>query len=198
MKGLILAAAAFTMLSLIPTAKASECNYDKNEIDLFTKERLVTTEWAGFASYYNLGPEAIFASVSAIKEGTQNYLALRVQITVTLGYDLDDDDLRAFLLFPEAANLLVLMADGSTVNLHAQKEITATTRSTAVHSKRYAGAPYKIRYAVKSNAIVRYALDADTSAALRDQESTHVRMSTTDKDYEFSVHGHIRRAISCL
>jgi len=198
MKGLIPAAAVFSMLSSISIANSSECKYDKNEIDLFTKEQLVTTEWAGFASYFNLGPEAIFASVSAIKEGTQDYLALRVQITVTLGYDFDDDDLRAFLLFPEGANLLVLMADGSTVNLHAQKEITATTRSKAVHSKRYAGAPYKIRYAVKSNATVRYPLDADSSAALRDQESTHVRMSTTDKDYEFSVHGHIRRAIGCL
>ena len=198
MKGLIPAAAVFSMLSSISIANASECEYDKNEIDLFTKEKLVTTEWARFSGFYNTGIEAIFASVSAITEGNQDYLALRVQITVTLGYDLDDDDLRAFLLFPEGANLLVLMADGSTVDLHAQKEITATTRSKAVHSKRYAGAPYKIRYAVKSNAIVRYPLDADSSAALRDQESTHVRMSATDKDYEFSVHGHIRRAISCL
>ena len=198
MKGLIPAAAAFVVLSTAPTAHASECEYEKNEIDLFTKERLVTTEWAGFSSFYNTGMEAIFASVSAITEGDQDYLALRVQITVTLGYDLDDDDLRAFLLFPEGANLLVLMADGSTVNLHAQKEITATTRSTAIHSKRYAGAPYRIRFAVKSNAIVRYPSDAETSAALRGQDSTHVRMSTTDKDYEFSVHGHIRRAISCL
>ena len=115
-----------------------------------------------------------------------------------LGYDLDDNDLRAFLLFPEGANLLVLMADGSTVNLHAQKEITATTRSTAQHTRSYQGAPYKVRFAVKSNAIVRYALDAETSAALRRQESTHIKMSTSNKDYDFSVNGHIRRAISCL
>jgi len=198
MKGLIPAATAFAVLSLAPTANASECQYEKNEIDLFTKERLVTTEWAGFASFYNTGIEAIFASVSAITEGNQDYLALRIQVTVTLGYDLDDDDLREFLVFPKDANLLILMADGSTVDLHAQKEIIATTRSTAQHSKRYQGAPYKIRYAVKSNAIIRYALDADASAALREQESTHIKMSTSDKDYDFSVHGHIRRAISCL
>lgn len=198
MKGLILSATAVTLLSANPIANASDCKYEKNEVDLFTKERLVTTEWAGFASYYNQGNEAIFASVSAITEGNQDYLALRIQVTVTLGYDLDDDDLREFLLFPEGANLLVLMADGSTVNLHAQKEVTATTRSTAVHSRSYQGAPYKIRFAVNSNAIVRYALDADTSAALSEQESTHVKLSTRDKEYDFSVHGHIRRAISCL
>ena len=198
MKGFIPAATAFAVLSLAPTAHASDCQYVKNEVDLFTKEQLVTTEWAGFASFYNEGKEAIFASVSAITEGNQDYLALRIQVTVLLGYDLDDDDLREFLLFPEGANLLVLMADGSTVNLHAQKESRATTRSTAVHSRSYQGAPYKIRFTIKSNVIVRYALDADTSAALRDQESTHVRLSTTDKDYDFSVHGHIRSAINCL
>ena len=90
MKGLIPAAAVFSMLSSISIANASECKYEKNQIDLFTKERQVLTKWDELTKWSSEENGKPSVSVTTIIDGDGVFLLFGFKLTKTLGYNLED------------------------------------------------------------------------------------------------------------
>ncbi len=190
------------LLSTIPAANASECRYAKNELDLFTKQRLVTTKWDELTEWMSDDDQEPRAFVAAVTQGDQHYLAIDVRLTKTIGYEPSDAELREFMVIAGGAKLLILMMDGSIVELLAHEDVRATSRSAGMNSRSYDGAPLKIRFVIHSSAVIHYALDATASAALASQGATHVRLTTNGGDIDLKPHkrpfGDISRAVACL
>lgn len=194
MKNLIsfLATASFLLTS--PVAAATpECKFTINEIDPFTKELMVMTEWeqlkSGLSEAIGLAyGDLSDISAAAIREGEQDYLALKLKLSDTTGTRPSDDDLQYAVSVPEGAGLWVVMDDQTTVQLFADKAVRGKTKAR----KDGAILATEGRYLVKSTVVIRYALDAATREALTKQPATGLRLNLRNRKFEFGYErGHI-------
>ena len=198
MKRLLLAAITILMIAAPPAANAKDCKYKKNEIDDFTKEKLLTTKWHLFhTAIATIG----FAEASGVTVGDKDYLAIRITKEETLSYELNDDELRSRFVVPEGAPLLILLADDSIVELAAHRLATGVAKSKSANS-RDAGGAREVRYELELDAVIRYSLDDSAFEALSTQTATHVRLTTNSGDHDFEVHDkltdEIQKAVLCL
>lgn len=196
---LLLVSAIILIMVAAPVAHAEKCKYNENRIDDFTGEKKLSTKWNLFHSAISVNR---FAEAAGITEGDSNYLAIRTINEELLGYDLYGDELRNRFVVPEGATLLILLADDTVVELAADKEVTAVSRSSSGNSQLTESSELEIRYKIKTTAVIKYRLDASSYAALTSQAATHLRLSSNSGDHDFKVHkkltGEIQNALLCL
>lgn len=209
----ILLLAIASMLLVSPVARAvSECGYTINEVDPFTGEFMVTTDWeplkSGFSEAVGHALGALSdISVAAIREGEQDYLALKLKLSDTTAFRPSDDDLQHAIFVPEGAGLWVVMANQTMVQLFADQAVRGKTKAKKDNTL----LAMEGGYLVKSTVIIRYALDTDTSEALTMQPAIGLRLNLRNRKFEFGyerghidfgIHeksfGDIRTVIGCL
>ena len=195
----IIVVAIFLITVAAPVAHAEKCRYEDNRTDDFTGEKILATKWKLFHSAISVNS---FAEAAGITEGDSNFLAIRTEKEEILAYDLYGDELRNRFVVPADARLLILLADDTVVELAAHKEVTGVSRSSSANSQLTETSELEIRYKIRTTAVIRYPLDADSYAALTSQPATHVRMSANDGDHDFKVHkkltDEIQKALLCL
>ncbi len=191
-----------TMILIIvaaPVAYAEKCKYEKNRIDDFTGERILSTKWNLFHTAIKVNS---FAEAAGITAGDINLLAIRMVREEILGYDIYGDELRNRFVVAEGARLLILLTDDTVVELAADKEVTGVSRSSSANSQLTESSELEIRYKIKTTAVIRYRLDASSYSALTSQAATHLRMSSNSGDHDFKVHkkltDEIQKALLCL
>jgi hypothetical protein len=150
----LLTTALFTAVILLTSvgAGAAECKYKKNELDPFTDEKIVLTNWKTFRPTGNQAVNHGWMA-GAIEHG-KTFLALRIGL---VGYHTQPT-------VPQGGKLLILMADDSIVELAAYDSVKLTSWSV----------------------VVKYELDENTLAALTDQGTTDIRVSTRYDEHDFS------------
>lgn len=149
----ILTAAAGLMLCAT-VSNADECKFKTNERDPLTSERDVLTKWKAFRPTGNQSVSYGWMA-GRVKDGT-TLLALRIGIVGKY--------VKKPLIIPEGAKLLVLMADGSIVELSAYEETWVRSRDT----------------------VILYELNDELLTALTAHGATDIRVSTNQSDYDFS------------
>lgn len=202
----ILTALLIIALPMIASASATECEYERDEINAFTKEQLVATKALKLMSWFKvfMNKEKGHNSeirVYAVRENEQSFLALEVRLRKTSADQPSGEDLRTGLTIPEGAELLILMADRSIVSFYTDKAVTANTRYEYDEGN----------YLIKSSATIRYRLDASTTEALTSQDATKVRFAGTsgrlrfvnekgNVDFEITkkATGYFKESILCL
>lgn len=194
MRNLILLLTTASILLIRPDAvAASECKFTINEVDPFTGELMVTTKWAALRSGMSEIVGQAFGDLSdisaaAVREGEQDYLALKLKLSDTTGSRPSDDDLRNAVFVPEGAGLWVVMGDQTTAQLFADQAVRGKTKA----KKDGAILATEGRYLVKSTVIIRYALDAAAREALTQQHATGLRLNLRNRKFEFGYErGHI-------
>jgi hypothetical protein len=194
MKNLILLLTTASILLAGPvTANASECKFVINEVDPFTGKLMVTTAWEPLKSGMSEIVGQAFGDLSdisaaAVREGEQDYLALKLKLSDTTGSRPSDDDLQYAVSVPEGAGLWVVMGDQTTVQLFTDKAVRGKTKA----KKDGAILVSDGRYLVKSTVIIRYALDAAAREALTQQSATGLRLNLRNRKFEFGYErGHI-------
>ena len=206
MKQLVLIATAISMLTIGLTANAAGCKYKQNEIDLFTKEKLVRTDWFDMTSWISGSFNAAIGnrheiSIAAAGEGPQNFVLVNIKLSDTTQYAPDEADMYHALFVPQGAPLIITLADESEVELHAVKEVRGTTRA------KYDQGTFVISTSFSS----QYRLGADAEDALTNQDVIYVRLAAHSRRYEFvsdagtidfkvnkKGHGAFKQTISCL
>ena len=194
MKDLILFLATASILLTSPVvAAAPECKFTINEIDPFTNDLMITTEWEQLKSGLSEAVGLAFGDLSdisaaAIREGEQDYLALKLKLSDTTATRPSDDDLQYAVSVPEGAGLWVVLGDQTTVQLFADKAVRGRTKA----KKDGAIFATEGRYLVKSTVIIRYVLDAAARDALTRQPAIGLRLNLRNRKFEFGYErGHI-------
>ena len=206
MKTYILAWTAISIIVAAPAANAGECQYETGEINSLTNDQPVATKALRLMNWFKVvrdkskGHNSTIR-VYAVRENEQSFLALEVRLRKTSADQPSGEDLRTGLTIPKGAELLILMADRSTVSLYTDKAVTANTRYEYDEGN----------YLIKSSATIRYRLDASTAEALTSQDATKVRFAGTsgrlrfvnekdNVDFEITkkATGYFKESILCL
>jgi hypothetical protein len=168
------------MLTIGPTANAAGCKYKQNETDLFTKEKLIRTDWFDMTSWISGSFNAAIGnrheiSVAASGEGRHNFVLVRIKLSDTTQYRPDEADMYHALFVPQGAPLFITLADESEVELHAVKDVRGTTRVKYDHGT----------YVVSTNFINQYRLGTDAADALTGQDVIYIRLAAHSGRYGF-------------
>jgi hypothetical protein len=206
MKHLALVATAISMLMIASVADAAGCKYKQNEIDLFTKEKLVKTDWFDMTSWISGSFNAAIGnrheiSIAAAGEGSQNFVLVNIKLSDTTRYAPDEMDMYHALVVPKGAALSITLADESEIELHALKEVRGTTRVKYDQGT----------FVISTKFTNHYRLGTDAADALTSQDVIYIRLAASSRRYEFvsdrgtidfkvnkKGNGAFMQAISCL
>lgn len=201
-----LVATAMAVMAASGVTNAADCDYRKNEIDLFTKEKLVTTDSVDMTSWISASFNQIIGNrhemtVRAIGVGEQNSISVGVKLSDTTQYAPNEEDLYHALFIAKDSSLAITMADQSIVRLPAMKDVRGTTR--AIYD---AGT-----YVVSTKFNLSYRLDAEAADALAGQDVIYIRIAAVGGRYEFvsdagsidfnvnkTGNGALSKVVSCL
>ena len=162
-----------------PVANAASCKYEVNEIDLFTKQHLVTTEWYSMTSSISTLMKKRFElddqskiHVAAARDGDQKSVALKIEVSDDTGIPPSNEELRDALFVAQGSPLAITLADKSVIVLHASKSVRGTTHPSSSGF-------------VKSNIVVLYPLEASEVDALLNQNVSHVSVAATSGRFAY-------------
>ena len=161
-------------------ANAASCKFEVNEIDLFTKQHLITTEWYSMTSVMSKAmlsikfenEETSIIHVAAVREGDQTSLALRIKVSDETNIPITNEDLRDALYVAQGSPLTITLADKSTIVLYAGKNVRGTTRSSSGGS-------------VNSSIVVLYPLGASELDALLEQNVRKISIAATSGRFAY-------------
>jgi hypothetical protein len=206
MKNIILVTIAISLLTIASVADAAGCKYKQNEIDLFTKEKLVRTDWFDMTSWISGAFNKTIGnrhelSVAAAGEGPQNFVLVNIKLSDTTRYAPDEEDMYHALLIPKGATLSITLADESVIELHAIKEVRGATRAKYDQGT----------FVISTKFTNQYRLGADAADALTSQDAIYIRLAASSRRYEFvsdagtidfkvnkKGNGAFKQTISCL
>lgn len=197
---------AIAMLAAGSMANAADCKYKQNETDLFTKQKMVRTDWVDMTSWISgtfnktIGNRHEI-SIAASSEGVQDFVAINIKLSDTTQYAPDEEDIYHALLVPKGALLFITLADESEIELYALKEVRGTTRVKYDQGT----------FVVSTKFTNHYRLSAEAAAALTSQDVIYIRVAANSRRYEFvsgrgtidfkvnkKGTGAFRTAVSCL
>jgi len=176
----LLVATTISMMAAGAVANAADCGYRKNEIDIFTKEKLVTTEsvdirsWIS-ASFNRFVGDRHEMTVRAIGVGEQNSISVGVKLSDTTQYAPDEEDLYNALFIAKGSSLAITLADRSIVRLPALQDVRGQTRvmyDTGI-------------YVISTKFNLSYHLDPEAADALAAQDAIYIRIAAQGGRYEF-------------
>jgi len=208
----ILTAVSLCLGSGAGLAAKSKCDYDRAKdkdkgferakdakgktrrgfyIDKFTDELVVETTWNAIGGGNTEG------SVATRTRGNNSFLQLEIAHRWSKKtFPTDDEAQSNFSISPDS-KLLVGMADGSVLTLHATDGVEAETSYET--PKPRSGRPFWIM----SNATVEYGLDAISQAALIATEARAIRVMTDSGNLDIRIEGRdhdwvIQNAVRCI
>ena len=209
----ILTAVLLCLGSSTALAATNKCEYDREKdkdkgferaknakgktrkgfyIDKFTDELVVDTAWNAIARSGDT-----IGSVATRTRGKNSYLQLSIANRWSKKTFPTDDETQSNFSIPPNGDLLVGMADGSVLTLHAADGAEAETTYETPEPR--SGQPFWII----SNATVEYVLDADSAAALIATRARAIRVVTDTGNLDIRIEGRdhdwvIQNAVSCI
>ncbi len=194
-------AAAFVCMTQA-TANAADCKFEENRVDKFTKVKIVQTKWERLSSLPGFFA-ASSAHASVRVKDDETYLGIKLMMKEGDEFRPRPYQLRNRISIAQGASLLLMMADGSIVELQtpAGASLDATIQVTTDTDNK----PY---YSIESAGNLEYTLDEESIAALSKQDVTYMRIAGVEKytdvysehiDFEIreKMFGSIRSALQC-
>jgi hypothetical protein len=197
------------MLLAGATANAAKCKFQDSSYNAFTKMRTTQTKWESLTSAFGgKAPEGAHevqsAAVSAKLEGHNAYLAIRIILEDYTKREPSPYELENAISIPENSQLLILMGDDTTLRLPVEKELSfdATFVPPGTPSSTRFRKTDMNEYVMTTEAAISYVMDENTTALLRAQDATNMRVEARDTYYDIDIHkkslGDVAAAIECL
>ena len=181
-RGLLLIIA---VLLLGQTANAAGCKYQENETDKFTKVTTRWTKWNALTSTWHFSSthHVPYVSVYAVNDDT--HLLLKIETFIQKKHPPNANYLDEYLVVSEGAPLLLMMKDGTILELPALNNVRAATH-TAVDPA--SGDDSVTMYRTTGTAVIKYPLDDATKKALAGQSVSTIRVTTDNSEFDFEIH----------
>ncbi len=164
MKLIVLTVSIFSFLLTSTAVDAASCQYEQNEIDSFTKEKIVTTKWISMSNMLGRAFKKMVdnqkkISVAASRNGDENFLSFKINMSRSESRRPSQSTLRNALWIPRESRVTVTMSDDSMTDIFTVKDARANTHSS------YDGNSYIIETGI----IVQFQLDDGEISELTEQ-----------------------------
>ncbi len=191
---------AVSLLLAWATATAAKCKYETDTTNIFTEEKVRWTKWDDFSFFNTQG-----GYIAAVAEGDRRYLAIQVVTRQDVPVRPTKEDLDTQVVIPAGSKLLVLLADGSVVELQTEVEVIGDSEIHAPgtwYNDNDSTMGFGDDYMIRTYAVIKYPLDETALAALTTQGVTTLRQTSSsgDKDYKISEKrvDRIQLALACV
>ena len=183
-------------------AHAAKCKFGEDSTDKFTKVRTLQTRWDPLESFFNdLGKTSgttLTSYVSAWHKADNTNLVIRIGLSSYSKRRPPEYELLDTIVIPEGARLMVMMADESVLVLFSKNEVRINSKAIPPET----GTNITSKFVIDTEAVIHYALDAESIAALTSQNATNLRVEAVDKNYDIEIHkksfGDLKKAIECM
>ena len=183
-------------------AFAAKCKFGEDSTDKFTKVRTLQTRWDPLESFFNdLGKTSgttLTSYVSAWHQAGNTNLVIRIGLSSYSKRMPPDYELQDTVVIPEGARLMVMMADESVLVLFSKNELRINSKAIPPET----GTNITSKFVIDTEAVIHYALDAESIAALTGQNATNLRVEAAETNYDIEIHkksfGDLKKAIECL
>ena len=184
------------------TAHAAKCKFQTDSTDKFTKVRTLQTRWDPLESFFNdIGKTSgttLTSYVSAWHKAGSTDLAVRIGLSSYSKRMPPEYELLDTIVIPEGARLLVMMADETVGTLFSKNEVRINSKAIPPET----GTNITSKFVIDTEAVIHYALDAESIAALTSQNATNLRVEAAETNYDIEIHkksfGDLKKAIECL
>jgi len=184
------------------TAYAAKCKFQTDSTDKFTKVRTLQTRWDPLESFFNdLGKTSgttLTSYVSTWHKAGNTNLVLRIGLSSYSKRMPPEYELLDAIVIPEGARLLVMMADESVLVLFTKNEMRVNSKAIPPET----GTNITSKFTIDTEAVIHYALDAESISALTRQDATNLRVEAAETNYDIEIHkksfGDLKKAIECL
>ena len=193
---LVLGVLAVMMMSA--AADATECEFETNRIDKFTKQRQVATKWRRLKAKVSGDFDEDLGRIDELAvqgkvDGQQEYLAFRLKTaSVSRFFAPNPYQLRRATAVRPGSRLVITLADDSYVTLLAEDFAYGD-----VSVKKDDGVTL-----TDSVTVSLFVLDADSIAALATQASTRVQLEGVETNFDIKIRKksarQIQKAIACI
>ncbi len=201
----LLAIAVFAFLVTSSVVEAASCKYTQNEIDSFTKEKIVTTQWISMSNVLGRAFKSMVDSqkkiaVAATRNGDENFLSFKINMSRSASRRPSQSTLRDALWIPRESRVTVTMLDETMTDIFTVKDARGNTHSS------YDGNAYVIETGI----IVQFQLDDDEISELTEQGVTSLEFEANSSGVDFSDGGSLtfkvgrkgrdalQRALNCV
>lgn len=205
MKLIILAVSIFSFLLTSAAVDAASCKYEQNEIDSFTKEKIVTTKWISMSNvlgraFKKMADQQKKIAVAATRDGDENFITFKINMSRSTPYRPSQSKLRNALWIPRESRLTVTMSDESMTDIFTVKDARGDTHSSYDDSS----------YLIATGIIVQFQLDDDEFSELTEQGISHLEFEANSGGAGFSNDGSLtfkvgrkgrdalQRALNCV
>jgi hypothetical protein len=166
---------AMTTLFAHAGASAAECKYEKNEIDKFTKAKVIETDWERLTTGAKFF--ATFSTYASVRvKGDETFLRVKFALTEHEKYRPRQYQLNNRFTIAEGSPLLLLLADGTLVELQTSRGAKVTAKYTDPKDMEYVE-----DFQIESAGEIQYTLDDASIAALTAQDVTNLRIAGVEK-----------------
>jgi hypothetical protein len=194
-KALLLIVAA---LLVGQTASAAGCKYQKNETDKFTKVVTRWTKWNPVMSTWHLSKIHHIPYVSVYTVDDDAQLLIKIETFIQEKTPPDELYLEEYLVVTEGAPLLIMMEDGTTIELPALNNVRAVTHTEEDPAE---GPDSVTMFRTTGTAIIKYRLDHAAKNTLAGQSVRSITVTTDSSNFDFEIHeksvDDFATAISC-
>jgi hypothetical protein len=187
-----------TACLITPAVYSAECEFTKNEIDKFTKERRVETVWQKLRAkvggrHDNDLIQVREVALRGVVSGEQRSILLWLKTSNTsVNFVPDPDLLRWAMLFNQASAFLITLADGSIVTLRGEATVTGN-----VSVKR--DDPFVV---TRSTTTVPFSVDAEQFEKLMAQPATRLQAHGVKSRFDIRLgkksFGHVQKVLGCI
>ncbi len=199
-------AAVISAVAYPAGAEVEECKYMRDGFDPFSNEKRMTTRWNPLTGWLSdvinqSNDKNAEINVLAIVRGQQKLIAMQLKLSDTTKIEPTHSEIRDAISIPQGARLHVSMADGSFVDLYAEKTVEGYTRANYEDGI----------FVIKTTITAVYPLDAAATATLSNQNASSVQVAVSSRKYAFTenwglfktnIHekarGNIRQVLDCI
>ncbi len=166
---------AFFITSQI-LAQNSNCKYSRNEIDKFTKVKILITKPQRFTKFFDAA-----AFVYGVAEGEKKSLGVQIVTKKYLANKPSQADLDEAVVVPKGSKIIILLEDESTLELTTD---TPYNGSSIFENPRTGGNGSK-GYQVITTTAIKYPVNETSSKVLTSKPAKSVRVAVENANYDY-------------
>ena len=174
-------------------AQKSECKYSRNEIDKFTKVKILVTKLQRITKFFDAA-----AFVYGVAEGEKKSLGVQIVTKKYLASRPSQADLDEAVIVPKGSKIIILFEDESTFQLVTD---TAYNGSSIFDSPR-SGGNSNNAYEVITTTSIQYPVNENSIKTLTSKAAKSIRVAIGNSNYDYNFGkketGAVQEILTCI
>ncbi len=181
------------IITLQAVAQKSDCKYSRNEVDKFTKVKILVTKPQRFTKFFDAA-----AYVYGVAEGDKKSLGVQIVTKKYIANKPSQADLDEAVVVPKGSKLIILLEDENTSELTTD----TTYNGSSIFDSPKSGGNGSNGYMIITTTAIKYPVNETSLKVLTSKavKSVRVAIGSANYDYDFAKKetGAVQDLLKCI